>query len=159
MSQQIKKDMFVALTYNITDESGDVLERSEMPINYVHGRDEQIITRIAQELEGRQQGEELSVRLMPEEGFGEHQPELTFTDELENVPEQFRHVGAEVEFQNDHGENRIFRVVNIDGDKLTVDGNHPFAGKIVTYNIKITTVREATADDLSSNYMEPPQVH
>ena len=131
MTDTIKKDKFVSLTYTITDENNEVLERIDMPINYVHGRDNQVIEKVERALEGCTQGDEVSVVLRPEEGFGEHQAELTFTDDLENVPPEFRHVGAEVEFQNDKGESRMFRVSRIEDGKLTVDGNHPFAGKVI----------------------------
>ena len=145
MKHQIQQDKFVALTYTITDENNEILERIEMPIDYIHGRDSQVIDKIENALEGCHAGDEISVEISPEEGFGEHQQELTFTDDIDNVPPEFRQIGAEVEFQNDKGETKIFRVTSIEDGKLTVDGNHPFAGKTITYNITIATVRDATA--------------
>lgn len=155
----ISKDKFVSLTYTITDTSGDILERIDLPINYIHGRDSQVIETIEKNLEGKQQGDELSVSLDPEEGFGEYQEELTFTDDVENVPPQFHQLGAEVEFQNDHGEIKIFRVVKIEDGKLTVDGNHPFAGKTITYNITVKEVRDATPEELSNGVTNSPRLH
>ena len=67
--------------------------------------------------------------------------------------------GAEVEFQNDHGEVKVFRVTKIDNGKLTVDGNHPFAGKRITYNITVQTVRDATPDELSNGVQNTPVLH
>ncbi|UCB54251.1 MAG: FKBP-type peptidyl-prolyl cis-trans isomerase [Thiotrichales bacterium] len=159
MTETIKRDKFVSLTYTITDEKNEVLERIDMPVNYIHGRESQVIEKIEQALEGCEQGDEISVELKPEEGFGEHQPELTFTDDLDNVPQEFRHVGAEVEFQNDKGESRVFRVSKIEGGKLTVDGNHPFAGKVITYNIKVNTVRDATPDEIVNGAAQTPSLH
>ena len=159
MTDTIKRDKFVSLTYTITDENNDILERIDMPVNYVHGRDSQVIDKVEKALEGCAQGDEISVILSPDEGFGEHQPELTFVDNLENVPPEFRHIGAEVEFQNDKGESRMFRVSRIEGDKLTVDGNHPFAGKVITYNIKVVTVRDATPDEIANGAEQMPSLH
>ena len=158
MTETITRDKLVSLTYTITDENDEILERIELPIHYVHGRESQVIDKIEQALEGCEQGDEISVQLNPEEGFGEHQPELTFTDDIENVPHEFRHIGAEVEFQNDKGESRMFRVSKIDNGKLTVDGNHPFAGKVITYNIKVTSVRDATSDEIV-NGAQAPSLH
>ena len=155
----IKKDKFVSLTYTITDTSGEVLERIDLPIQYLHGRDSQVIEKIENALDGKQQGDELSVSLSAEEGFGEHQEELTFTDDVENVPAQFHQIGAEVEFQNDQGETKIFRVIKIENGKLTVDGNHPFAGKTITYNITVNEVRDATPEELSNGVTNSPQLH
>lgn len=155
----ISKNKFVSLTYTITDTSGEILERIDLPIQYIQGRDSQVIENIEKALEGKQQGDEVSVSLSPAEGFGEHQEELTFTDDVENVPAQFHHIGAEVEFQNDNGEVKIFRVAKIENGKLTVDGNHPFAGKTITYNITVKEVRDATPEELSNGVSNAPQLH
>ena len=159
MKDQIQQDKFVALTYTITDENNEILERIEMPIDYIHGRDSQVIDKIENALEGCHAGDEISVEISPEEGFGEHQQELTFTDDIDNVPPEFRQIGAEVEFQNDKGETKIFRVTSIEDGKLTVDGNHPFAGKTITYNITIATVRDATAEELADDAGQSPSLH
>jgi FKBP-type peptidyl-prolyl cis-trans isomerase SlyD len=159
MTDTIKRDKFVSLTYTISDENDEILERIDMPVNYVHGRDSQVIEKVEKALEGCAQGDEISVELSPDEGFGEHQAELTFIDQIDNVPPEFRHIGAEVEFQNDKGESRMFRVTNIEDGKLTVDGNHPFAGKVITYNIKVAAVRDATPDEIANGAMQTPSLH
>jgi FKBP-type peptidyl-prolyl cis-trans isomerase SlyD len=74
----------------------------------------------------------------------------TISDDIANVPEQFHAIGAKVEFQNDHGESKIIRITKIDDGKLTVDGNHPFAGKTIGNNITVVEVRDATADELET---------
>jgi FKBP-type peptidyl-prolyl cis-trans isomerase SlyD len=159
MSERIKKDKYVSLTYTITDDAGETLERIELPISYIQGRDSQVIERVSQALEGHVVGDTVSVRLSPAEGFGESQPELMFTDDLDNVPPQFHRIGAEVEFQNDRGEMKVFRVCKIENGKLTVDGNHPLAGKNITYNITIQAVRDATMEELSNGVTNAPQLH
>jgi FKBP-type peptidyl-prolyl cis-trans isomerase SlyD len=159
MTDTIKRDKFVSLTYTITDENDEILERIDMPVNYVHGRDSQVIEKVEKALEGCAQGDEISVELSPDEGFGEHQAELTFIDQIDNVPPEFRHIGAEVEFQNDKGESRMFRVTKIEDGKLTVDGNHPFAGKVITYNIKVAAVRDASPDEIANGAMQTSSLH
>ena len=57
------------------------------------------------------------------------------------MPPQFRHVGAEVPMQNDRGETRTFFVTRIEDGKLTVDCNHPFAGKTLIFAVTITDIR------------------
>jgi FKBP-type peptidyl-prolyl cis-trans isomerase SlyD len=159
MSDSISKNKYVSLTYTITDESGDVLERIDLPINYIHGRDSQVIGKVERALEGHTRGDQVSVSISPKDGFGEHQPELTFTDDIANVPPQFQHIGAEIEFQNDQGETKIFRVIQIENGKLTVDGNHPFAGKVITYNIRVEDVRDASMDELANGAVNAPRLH
>ena len=53
----------------------------------------------------------------------------------------------------------MFRVSRIEDGKLTVDGNHPFAGKVITYNIKVNTVRDATPDEITNGAQQMPSLH
>lgn len=159
MPDAITKNKFVSLTYTITDEDEQILESNDIPIQYIQGVQSQVIKKIELALEGKMTGDTVQVVLSPEEGFGPHQPELTFTDDIENVPLQFHSIGAEVEFQNDHGESKIFRVTEISNGKLTVDGNHPFAGKTITYNISVKEVRDATTDELANSTEKAKTLH
>lgn len=148
MSDKISKNKFVSLVYTITDDKDNILERIDMPIQYIQGVKSQVIEKIENALDGHQVGDLVHVAISPEEGFGAHDPELTFSDDINNVPPQFHSIGAEVEFKNDQGESKIFRVTKIEDGQLTVDGNHPFAGKTITYNITVKEVRDATADEM-----------
>ena len=103
----------------------------------------------------------MEVSLTPEEGFGAHDPELIYTDSIDNVPEEFRRVGAEVEMMNDQGDSKTFMVTHIEDGKLTVDGNHPMAGKAITFRIKVTEIRDATPEELQNGVvaMQAPVLH
>ena len=147
----IKPGKYVSLTYTISDDQGNLLEQNDIPVNYIHGGDTVLIGGMDKAVEGKGVGDTVEVTVPPEEGFGDHDPSLTFTDDLENVPPQFRHVGAEVQMQNEAGETKSFFVTRIEDGKLTVDGNHPMAGKTLVVRVKILEVRDATAED-----MKPP---
>jgi len=159
MPDKITRNKFVSLVYTITDEEDNILERIDMPIQYIQGVKSQVIEKIETALDGHQAGDLVQVTLTPEEGFGAHQPELTFSDDINNVPPQFHSIGAEVEFQNDQGESKIFRVSSIEDGKLTVDGNHPFAGKTITYNITVKEVRDATENELKNGVENMNALH
>lgn len=159
MSDKIIDKKFVSLTYTITDDNDNILECIDTPIQYVQGAKSQVIKKIEIALKDHQVGDRVKVSLSPEEGFGPHQPELTFSDDINNVPPQFHTIGAEVEFQNDQGESKIFRVTKIADGKLTVDGNHPFAGKTITYNITVEEVRDATTNELKHGIKNTNTLH
>lgn len=151
MSQEkIAQGKAVYIMYAIKDEDGNVLEQMDMPIGYVHRAGSGIFPKVEDALEGLESGAQLQVVLSPEEGFGEHLAELTFTDDIDNVPPEFRRLGAEVEFSNDQGETLMFRVTQIADGKLTVDGNHPMAGKTVIFDITVNSIRDASAEEISS---------
>lgn len=155
MSDQfVGRHKVVSFTYSILDEDGTVLEQSDLPISYVHGGKHDLFEKIEQELDGCVENDVVQVTLTPEEGFGAHDPALTYTDDLDNVPPQFRHIGAEVEMMNDKGESRKFTVTRIADGRLTVDGNHPMAGKRIVFNIKVVGIRDATPEEVD-NGVEP----
>ena len=149
MSKEIiKSGKFVSLTYSISDLDDHVLEQSDLPVNYIHGGETELIGGMDRAVTGKGPGDEVSLTVPPDKGFGEHDPDLTFTDDIENVPPQFRQLGAEVQMQNEAGEVKSFFVTRIENGKLTVDGNHPLAGKTLKVKVKILEVRDATQEDL-----------
>jgi FKBP-type peptidyl-prolyl cis-trans isomerase SlyD len=156
----VAKDKLISLTYRIVDAAGNLLEQVDVPVRYIHGGKSDLIEKIQTALEGHCVGEQVQVTVEPEDAFGEHDPLLTYTDELENVPQEFRRVGAEVEMQNEQGDTKTFVVSRIKDGKLTVDGNHPLAGKVLTFHVKIEGVRDATKDELHYGVQRmPPTLH
>lgn len=146
--QLIKANKVVSFKYSVLDAEGEILEHSDLPISYLHGGRSELLPILERHLAGHQAGDRVEVEVPPHEGFGPHDPNLTFTDDIANVPEQFRHIGAQVEMQSESGEVKTFTVSRIEGDRLTVDGNHPFAGKTVTYVLRIEEVRDPTPEEL-----------
>ena len=151
----VSKHKVVSITYSIIDESGVILEQSDIPVNYVHGGPNDMFPDVEEALDGCELGESVEVVLPPEKAFGHHDPNMTFTDNVDNVPPQFRQMGAEVQMQNDRGETRAFTVSKIEGDQLTVDGNHPFAGKVLTYAVTVADIRDATEEEKKKGVGKP----
>jgi FKBP-type peptidyl-prolyl cis-trans isomerase SlyD len=159
--QLVNRNKVVSFVYSIVDESGELLEQSDLPISYVHGGKHDLFEKVEQALDGALVGDTVEVQLTAEQGFGAHDPELTYTDTIENVPEEFRRVGAEVEMMNDQGDSKKFTVTRIEDGKLTVDGNHPMAGKTVIFHIKVMDVRDATTAEQANGVdaMAMPILH
>ena len=151
----VGKQKVVAITYSIVSDSGEILEQSDIPLYYAHGGVNQMFPDVEAELEGQGIGDTVEVVLPPERAFGAHDPELTFVDDIDNVPPEFRQVGAEVQMQNDSGETRTFFVSKIEDGKLTVDGNHPFAGKTLTYSVTVNDIRDATDEEMKNGVSTP----
>lgn len=146
------KGKVVSLTYTIHNEKGELFEYSDLPISYLHGSGVDLFDKIERSIEGHVVGDKLEVVLTPESGFGVHDPSLTFTDDIANVPSEFRKIGAELEAKNEKGESMKFFVTQIDQEqgKVTVDANHPLAGQTVKFNVTITEIRDATSDELKN---------
>jgi FKBP-type peptidyl-prolyl cis-trans isomerase SlyD len=139
----VRTGKYVSLTYTIVDDKGEVVEQHDLPVGYVHGSDTQLIGDMDKAITGHRVGDMVQLTVPPEQGFGDRDESLTFTDDLDNVPPEFRRIGAEVVMENDRGESRTFYVTRIADGKLTVDGNHPLAGQQLKINVKIHEVRDA----------------
>jgi len=147
--ETIQPGKFVSLTYTISDSDENLLEQNDIPVNYIHGGERELIGGLDRAVLGKIAGDLVEMAVSPEDGFGQMDPSLTFTDDLENVPPQFHQVGAEVEMQNASGEVKTFFVTKIEDGKLTVDGNHPLAGKNLKIRVKILEVRAPTLKDMA----------
>ena len=84
----------------------------------------------------------MSIEVSSELGFGKIDEGLIFQDSLENVPKEYRKIGMQIDFANDKGVKRKFRVTKMDDRNITFDGNHLFAGKELLYKIKIIDVAD-----------------
>jgi len=150
MSDNVEHQKVVSFTYQLLDEQGTVQEQSDLPMSYVHGVDDRVFPKIVEAIEGKKAGDEIEVVLPPEEGFGVHNADLTFSDEVANVPAEFQQVGAKATFQNDAGDTTEMTVVNVSDGKVYLDGNHMFAGKTMTFKIKVSSIRDATEEEIGS---------
>ena len=159
-SDIIRQDKLVEFTYRIMDESGQVLEQIDLPVSYVHGSEFGLWQRIEMAMENRRAGDTVEVMIHPEDAFGDLDPDLQLTQRLSDVPEEFHHVGAEADFENEMGEIHRFRVISIDGDRLTLDGNHPLAGKTLKFFLNILKVRDATEEEIHNpDELNSPVLH
>lgn len=150
MEDTVSRNKVVYITYTIRDQAGQLFEQYDLPIAYVHGANGPLFEKIEQALEGKQAGDKVEVLLPPRDGFGEPKPELTFTDDIGNVPPEHRQLGSEVLFENERGEEMQFRVTRIENGKLTVDANHPLAGQTARFVVTIVGVRPATLDEIAN---------
>ena len=152
----IKHNKVVSITYAILNDRREVIEQYDVPVTYLHGGAGGLLPGIEAALEGRKAGERVEIQLAPEDAYGVRDESLMFTDDIENVPPQYRHVGAEVQFQNDAGESKTFYVTRIEDGKLTVDGNPPLAGQSVTCLVNVIDIRDASTAELREGMPATP---
>ena len=161
MTDVIKDNMLVELTYRVTDaKSGQVLSTVDFPIGYVHGHNDVLAPQVLEELEGKTAGDVIEVPIDCNGIFGPRDESLVFTDAIENVPEEYREVGTTIVMENDKGGTRNFIVTRMDDKTLTVDGNNPLCGREVVFTLEILAVREATDEEIEAGGkdLDSPQV-
>ncbi|MCW4149150.1 peptidylprolyl isomerase [Halomonas sp. 18H] len=151
---QIAQNSVVAFHYTLTNDAGEVLDSSEgrEPLTYLHGAGN-IIPGLEKEMEGRAAGEKLQAQVTPEEGYGEVQPQL-----VQEVPrDAFQGVenvepGMQFQAQTEGGPLMV-TVTQVEGDTVTVDGNHPLAGQQLNFDVEIAEVREASEEEVEHGHV------
>ena len=141
---KISNQKLVSMTYSI-HEGTNLLENVDTPVSFIYGKETNLLPIVEESLIGKEKGNELTIEVSPELGFGNIDKNLIFIDSTNNVPKEYSKIGMQIDFENDKGLKRKFRVTNIDKDKITFDGNHPFSGKTLIYKIKIIDVANTEA--------------
>jgi FKBP-type peptidyl-prolyl cis-trans isomerase SlyD len=156
---QIGKDTVVALEYELSDTKGNVIEKTEEEIEYLHGGYDGIFPRVESELNGRKSGESCSVRLEPGDAFGEYDAELVHVEERSKFPKEVT-VGMRFEGRGaESGETVVYTVTDVADDKVVVDGNHPLAGQTLDFKCKVTGVRAATGEEIGHGHVHGAHSH
>ncbi len=151
MNETIQANKYVELKYQVIDDkTGSVLVGVEFPIGYVHGANDILAPSVMEELEDRTVGEVIEVPFDGDQIYGPRDESLVFTDNIENVPEEYREVGTTIVAENEKGEPRNFIVTRMDDKTLTVDGNNPLCGRKVIFRLEILTVRDATPEEIDA---------
>lgn len=152
---QVVKDSVVTLDYNVTDPDGVLVDAGKEPLVYLHGGHEDIFPKIEEALEGKGVGETVKVKLQPDDAFGEYDAELVQIESRESFPETLE-VGMQFEGAPEGGDDEdfiLYRVTEIAGDKVVVDGNHPLAGTALIFTCTVTAVRPASAEELAHGHV------
>ena len=150
----IQRNKVVTINYTLTDETGSLLESSEgqEPLTYLHGVGN-IIPGLEASLEGKSVGASLKVSVPPEEGYG-----VWDQEKVVDIPKsQFSGVdtveaGMQFSVQSEAGEE-VVTVSKVEGEMVTIDANHPLAGKTLTFDVTIVGVRDATAEELDHGHV------
>ena len=157
---KIAKNAVVTLRYHVTDVEGNVLDKGDQPLTYLHGGYDQIFASVESELEGRKAGEDLRVRLEPEDAFGEYDADLVRVEARELFPKD---VQIGMQFEGGSGEEdddvTLFTITGIEENKVVVDGNHPWAGKALDFFCTITEVRPATLEEIQHGHVHGEHGH
>ncbi len=149
----IANDHVVKFNYTLTNGEGQILDKSEgEPLAYLHGAGN-IIPGLENALTGKVAGDKLTVTVPAAEGYGEYHAEM-----VQEVPRQmFQGVdniqaGMQFQAQTDDG-IQIVTVKAVEDENIIIDANHPLAGQDLTFDVEITEVRAATAEELDHGHV------
>ena len=152
---KISKNKVVELSYEL-EVDGEVIDVAEesQPLDYIHGTN-MLLPKFEAEVEGEEPGYEFDFIVEPRDGYGEYKksdlvelPKSAFEVNGE-VRDDLLIVGNIIPMLNDLGDVVRGVVKEIGEEMVTMDFNHPLAGKVLNFRGKVLTVREATEKELT----------
>lgn len=150
---EITKNTVVTLEYTVKDPEGSLIDDGHHPLVYLHGGYEGIFAVIEEALQGKKVGDNLKVKLLPEDAFGEFDEELVLVEDAAMFPDNIE-VGMSFERVAEEGEEEIvYRITDIADGKVVVDGNHPLAGTALIFDLTVKEVRAASAEEIGHGHV------
>jgi FKBP-type peptidyl-prolyl cis-trans isomerase SlyD len=147
----IAENKSVFIDFELKDDHGEIIDSSEgqEPLNYIHGHGS-LIAGLEKALEGKSIGTDISVKLSPEEGYGQKNPDLIqklSQDQLSGTDEL--KLGMQLQLKFENGDDRLVTVTDLDDQYVTFDGNHPLAGQNLNFEVTVRDIRDASQEQLS----------
>jgi FKBP-type peptidyl-prolyl cis-trans isomerase SlyD len=149
---RVAKETVVAIEYTLKDDQGTIIDASgeRGPMEYLHGA-QNIIPGLEQGVEGLVAGDTKSVLVPPQLGYGEYSEKLLQQVPLSAFGANTPQVGMRFHAETNLG-MRVLTIKKIEGEEVTLDGNHELAGKTLHFDIKVVSVRAAEPTELAHGH-------
>jgi len=154
MNKTVQDNLVVTLDYKLIVEE-EMLESTEdgEPILFIQGIG-QIIPGLENALYGMEVGDQKTVVIQPEEAYGEYDPESLQEAKKEEFSEEVPlDVGTFLDLEDDEGDVLSAQVIAAEEDTVTLDFNHPLAGKTLTFEITVADLRSASEEELDHGHV------
>jgi FKBP-type peptidyl-prolyl cis-trans isomerase SlyD len=150
-SENIKNGMVVSLAYTLTADGQEVEHATaDDPLDYLHGA-ENIVPGLERELAGKKVGDRFTITLEPEDAYGEYDEEDTDEIDRDDFPDEIE-PGMELLLEDDDGNLFEATVKEVTDDLVVLDFNPPLAGKTVTYEVEVVSLRPADEEELAHGH-------
>ena len=160
VSTAITDGLVVSIHYSLKDDEGDLIDSSEgEPLSYLHGAGN-IVPGLERQLTGKAVGDKVHAVVAPEDGYGERTG-----PEPQAVPRDQFPAGADIEegmqimARGPNGKSFPLWVVAVNKDSVTLDHNHPLAGVTLHFDVEVTEIRDATAQERQHGHPHGPHGH
>lgn len=160
--QRVVDESVVSLAYVLRDSDGELIDQSNEgePLEFIQGYG-QIIDGLESQLYGMAVGDEKSVIVAPEDGYGEYDPDAHETAAIDSFPPDVDlEVGMPLELYDDEsGETIPAYIAQIDDDGVVIDFNHPLAGEELHFHVTVVGLRAATRSELEHGHVHSADDH
>lgn len=146
----IQKGQKVKVNYTGTFENGEVFdssEKHEKPLEFVCGAG-QMIPGFDAAVVGMEKGEEKEIKIQPNEGYGDHNPQLVQKVPIDQMPKEPKPaVGMMLAVGLPNGQQLPAKITEVTETDVTIDVNHPMAGKVLNFKIKIEDYSDLSEEE------------
>ena len=152
MALKILAGRQVQLAYRLTDLEGNVLEERtpDHVYEYIQGQG-QILPALENVLNGKTAGYTAEMQLTAREAYGEYDQDLVAEIPRSQLPVAVGlEVGMKFNTSGPEGQNMVVRLISIDDDVVTLDGNHPLAGMDIIFEVRVLGVIDLAAGEVDS---------
>jgi FKBP-type peptidyl-prolyl cis-trans isomerase SlyD len=149
---KVANNLWVTLTYNLTDSEGLALEEPDQDVRYLHGGYGVLFPKLEQALEGKKVGDKVTVYLEPPDHFGEYDALRVFIHPLTDFDDagmalaQGDVLDGRPGVPDDGGQ---YHVIHIAQGSAVLDGNHPYSEIALCYDMTITGITPASEHDIA----------
>jgi FKBP-type peptidyl-prolyl cis-trans isomerase SlyD len=146
----------ISFHYTLTDPDGKQLDSSQgrQPMSYLEGIS-QIIPGLEAALGKMSPGDKQQVKVVAKDAYGDRNPEHVLKVPIDKLPTREVKVGDR--FRTGEEEHApVVTVTEVEGETVTLDGNHPLAGMELTFDVEVTEIRDATEDEMSHGHAHGP---
>lgn len=147
---KVEKDKVILLSYSIYDKNGKLLEARtpENPVEFLVGHG-QILKALEKNLLGHTEGFKGDFYFAADEAHGEYKKDLVVTMPRSQFPNEVEiKKGMKFESVGPEGQPIALHVLDIEGNNILVDGNHPLAGEDLRFDVSVISVRSASKEEV-----------
>lgn len=152
----------ISFHYTLTGADGEVIDTSRdsnQAFSYLEGMN-QIIPGLEKAMALLSAGDKRKIEVEAKDAYGDHDDQLIVEVPKTKLPNSDKlEVGDQFQASGPNGEMLLFRVIELIGDQVKLDGNHPLAGEKLTFDVEVTDVRNATAEELAHGHAHGPGGH
>lgn len=151
----IKPGDKVKVHYTGKLDNGEVFDssRDREPLEFEVGKG-QLIVGFENAIKGHKPGETVTVKIDPENGYGDVDEDLIFSVSRDQVPDHIPlKVGTPLQLTSDKGSMDV-RITEVGPEEITLDANHPLAGKNMEFEIEILDSKPGSGD---AHQMDMPE--
>ena len=157
----IKANQVITLNFTLKDESGEIIDstNNDQPFSFLSGNN-QVLPKLEENINNMIIGGKKNIILSPEDAYGIYKEEAIQSVNRAEFPEDMEiEEGMSFMADSPDGKHLPFTIKEIKDDFVTVDFNHPLAGKKLEFDLELVDVRDATSEEITHGHVHGPGGH